>query len=75
MSVPSSSDRPTVAIAGATGFVGTALREALRDDYNVVGLTRSPVRARAYSDRHNTETWRHSDTFDPGPRLPPSPSP
>lgn len=63
--MPSPSDRPTVAIAGATGFVGTALREALRDDYNVVGITRSPVRARAYADRHNTETWRHSDTFDP----------
>ena len=32
--------RPTVAIAGATGFVGAALREALGDDFHIVGLTR-----------------------------------
>jgi len=59
------SDRPTVAIAGATGFVGTAVRAALADDYNIIGLTRSPVRARVYDEQHPTETWRHCDLFEP----------
>ena len=61
----SSPDRPTVAIAGATGFIGTAVRTALRGEAHVVGLTRSPVRARANADRHEHETWRHCDLFDP----------
>jgi uncharacterized protein YbjT (DUF2867 family) len=33
-------NRVTVAIAGASGFVGTHLSAALRDDYRVVALTR-----------------------------------
>ncbi|WP_412068800.1 NAD(P)H-binding protein [Rubrivirga sp. IMCC43871] len=53
-------DRPTVAIAGASGFVGTALRQALADDYALVGLTRSPARA-ARSD--GATEWRHCDLF------------
>ncbi|WP_233992693.1 NAD(P)H-binding protein [Salinibacter altiplanensis] len=57
------SSRPTVAVAGATGSVGTALREALREEYDVVGLTRSPVRARANATA--SEEWRHADLFDP----------
>ena len=57
-------DQATVAIAGATGFVGTALREALRSTYNLVGLTRSPVRARA-NPSTDGESWRHCDLFDP----------
>jgi uncharacterized protein YbjT (DUF2867 family) len=61
----SSAERPTVAIAGATGFVGTAVRAALRPTHNIVGLTRSPVRAQALSGRHEAETWRHCDLFDP----------
>lgn len=61
----SSPDRPTVALAGATGFIGTAVRAALRESHHVVGLTRSPVRARANADRHEGETWRHCDLFDP----------
>ncbi|MFB6274319.1 MAG: NAD(P)H-binding protein [Salinibacter sp.] len=60
----SASRRPTVAIAGATGFVGTAVRTALRSDYDLVGLTRSPVRARENADTSNEE-WRHCDLFDP----------
>jgi uncharacterized protein YbjT (DUF2867 family) len=60
----SASRRPTVAIAGATGFVGTAVREALRPDYDLIGLTRSPVRARENADTA-TEEWRHCDLFDP----------
>jgi len=59
------SERPTVAIAGATGFVGTAVRSALAGDYNIIGLTRSPVRARAYSSSRPGVEWRHCDLFDP----------
>lgn len=53
-------DRATVAIAGASGFVGTALREALADDYAVIGLTRSPARA---ARRDGPTDWRHCDLF------------
>lgn len=55
--------RPVVAIAGATGFVGTALLEALAEEYRLVGLTRSPTRAAA-EDRSGT-AWRHCDLFSP----------
>ena len=58
-------DRPTVAIAGATGFVGTAVRAALADDYRIIGLTRSPVRARINAAKNESETWRHCDLFSP----------
>ncbi len=58
-------DRPTVAIAGATGFIGTALRRALADEYEVIGLTRSPVRAQVNDAGVTGETWRHCDLFDP----------
>ncbi len=53
-------ERPTVAIAGASGFVGTALRQALADDYDIVGLTRSPTRAARGGDN---VLWRHCDLF------------
>jgi len=60
----SSADRPTVAVAGATGFIGTALRAVLRGRCNVIGLTRSPIRARVNAARDNDETWRRCDLFD-----------
>ncbi len=53
---------PTVAIAGATGFVGQAIRSALRGRYRIVGLTRSPVRAKALAGDPDVE-WRHCDLF------------
>ena len=53
---------PTVAIAGASGFVGTALRAALADEYEVIGLTRSPNRA-AKNDPEDPTEWRHCDLF------------
>ena len=56
------SNRPTVAIAGATGFVGTALREALADDADLVGLTRSATRA-GRSDPGDPVEWRRCDLF------------
>jgi nucleoside-diphosphate-sugar epimerase len=40
------SGRPRVAIAGASGFIGTALCPRLAEHYEVVALTRSPARAR-----------------------------
>ncbi len=60
-----SASRPTVAIAGATGFVGTAVRAALQDDYDLIGLTRSPVRAQQNATASAHEEWRHCDLFDP----------
>jgi uncharacterized protein YbjT (DUF2867 family) len=53
--------RSTVAIAGATGFVGQALRCALVEDFEVIGLTRSPTRAAMKDD--DGVTWRHCDLF------------
>lgn len=58
----SDDDRPTVAIAGASGFVGTALRRALAETYDLVGLTRSPARA-TRKDEGDATRWRHCDLF------------
>ena len=52
----------TVAIAGATGFVGSALRADLAGDHRVVGLTRSPTRA-ALHDPDDPVEWRHADLY------------
>ena len=54
--------RPTVAIAGASGFVGTALRRALAEEFDLVGLTRSPARA-TRADVGDATRWRHCDLF------------
>lgn len=53
--------RPTIAIAGATGFVGQALRRELVSSHRVVGLTRSPSRA-SMPDEDGVE-WRLCDLF------------
>ncbi len=58
----STDERPTVAIAGASGFVGTALRQALPASYRLVGLTRSPARA-AQTDEGDQIRWRHCDLY------------
>jgi len=55
-------DKPVVAIAGATGFVGAALREVLVPRFQVIGLTRSPVRAEAQADDPDV-SWRHCDLY------------
>ena len=52
--------RLTVAIAGASGFVGTAVRTALADDHHIVGLTRSPHRA---AQPDGPVEWRHCDLY------------
>lgn len=53
--------KPTIAVAGATGFVGQALIPRLSREYRIVGLTRSPTRA-AMKDDTGIE-WRHCDLF------------
>ncbi|MEO0322811.1 MAG: NAD(P)H-binding protein [Myxococcota bacterium] len=52
----------TIAMAGASGFVGTALRKALRGRHAIVGLTRSPNVAERGQGEPNEE-WRHCDLF------------
>jgi len=64
MSSAKSDRRPVVAVAGATGFVGKNLLVALREQYRVIGLTRSPTRA-AQKDDSGIE-WRHCDLFSMG---------
>ncbi|HJL27639.1 MAG TPA: NAD(P)H-binding protein [Polyangiaceae bacterium LLY-WYZ-15_(1-7)] len=49
-------ERPTLALAGASGFVGSALRRALADEYRLVGLSRRPRRS------PDTE-WRVCDLY------------
>ncbi len=53
--------RPLVAVAGASGFVGSFLRSGLSDAFRFRGLTRSPVAAGKGGDG-NTE-WRQCDLF------------
>jgi len=50
-------EKPVVAVAGATGFVGSHLIPTLADTFRVVGLARSP---RAPSE---AVTWRLCDLF------------
>lgn len=58
-------EKTTVAIAGATGFVGQALRHALvTEGFQVIGLTRSPTRA-GLADEDGVQ-WRHCDLFSIG---------
>ena len=54
--------RPRVAIAGASGFIGTALCPLLADRFEVVALTRSPARART-PDPVGRVKWRRCDLF------------
>lgn len=58
----SGSKRQTVAMAGATGFVGTRLREALRDRYDLICLTRSSASLAMQRGRPG-EIWRKCDLF------------
>lgn len=51
-----------VVMAGATGFVGTRLREALRESYDLICLTRSSASLAQQRSRPG-ETWRQCDLF------------
>ncbi|ADV62646.1 NAD-dependent epimerase/dehydratase [Isosphaera pallida ATCC 43644] len=62
--VAASSHRPTLAIAGATGFVGQTLRRVLADRFQIIGLTRSTTRAKRV-DPDDPTIWRRCDLFDP----------
>ena len=50
--------KPTIAIAGATGFIGSRLCDVLSSDFDIVALTRRP--------RTNTNgiTWRKCDLYN-----------
>ena len=56
--------KTTIAIAGASGFVGRALRERLRPEFDLVALTRSQSRGGS-SEFENGISWRQCDLFDP----------
>ncbi|NEV64585.1 NAD(P)H-binding protein [Thiorhodococcus minor] len=58
----SRTERPRVAIAGASGFVGTALLPHLAERFQVRALTRSPIRAASASGLASLD-WRHCDLF------------
>lgn len=51
-----------MAVAGASGFVGTSLRHALSDQYDWIGLTRSKALEQMSPPAHNTE-WKRCDLF------------
>lgn len=53
---------PRLAIAGASGFVGSALCRVLGLDYEIIALTRSRTRS-AQADADLQVTWRHCDLY------------
>ena len=55
----------TIAIAGAGGFVGRALRRELGRRFNIVALTRSLSRSPIEGEDEDGVTWRRCDLFDP----------
>lgn len=54
--------RTRVVVAGAGGFIGTALCPLLAEHYDVIALTRSPARART-PDPDGRVNWQHCDLF------------
>lgn len=67
MSNETKSGRPRVVVAGASGFVGTAVRAALAKDFCFRALTRSATVAAAGIEDPDTE-WRNCDLHSP-PKL------
>ena len=55
-------NKTQITIAGASGFIGTALCRELAHDYNVVAITRSPTRSKI-ADPEIPVAWRHCDPF------------
>jgi uncharacterized protein YbjT (DUF2867 family) len=53
---------PRIAVAGASGFIGTALCPRLAERFEVVALTRSPARA-ATPDPRGIVAWHRCDLF------------
>ncbi len=55
-------NKPKVAIAGGTGFVGTAIRRTITWDFDIYALTRSQTLANTYEDATETN-WKRCDLF------------
>ena len=55
-------NKPLIAVAGASGFVGSHLRDSLKGDYRVRALTRSTAVAEQSPDAISTE-WRECDLY------------
>lgn len=62
MSSSNEADKPLVAVAGASGFVGTHLRSYLQKDFRFRALTRSASIAQLSPDASSTE-WRPCDLY------------
>ena len=58
----SSSGMPLIAVAGASGFVGTHIQMRLSKDYRFRALTRSPNIVERYSGETSTE-WCYCDIY------------
>ena len=54
------SEVQTIAVAGASGFLGRALSETLGSDYELIGLTRDLARSRELDQGYQ---WRKADLF------------
>lgn len=55
-------DKPLVAVAGASGFVGTHLRRKLSKSFQFRALTRSKFIAKGSSDKYSTQ-WHQCDLY------------
>lgn len=62
MAASDGNDRPLIAVAGASGFVGSHLRAHLKGDYRFRALTRSTSVAELNQDAKSTE-WRRCDLY------------
>ena len=56
--------RARIAIAGASGFVGRALRRRLADRFDLVALTRRPSNDASIATDEDGVEWRQCDLFD-----------
>ena len=57
--------RTRIAIAGASGFVGRALRRRLADRFDLIALTRRPSNDASIATDEDGVEWRQCDLFDP----------
>ena len=56
------SEKPLIAVAGASGFVGTHLRRKLSNSFQFRALTRSKFIAKGSPDKHSTQ-WHQCDLY------------
>ncbi|MEM8867220.1 MAG: NAD(P)H-binding protein [Verrucomicrobiota bacterium] len=62
MNEPAEETKPLIAVAGASGFVGTHLRQALESDYRFRALTRSTSVCESRAQDASTE-WKLCDIY------------